>query len=241
MSVELRCRAPIALAGAAVVMLVTAAPVAVAGAAESQSTSRIAVTPQSARARIISTIAGGTGGPGAGRTIAAAGPCGVTSDGRNLYFAEWSGDLIRRLDQRSDALSTVAGTGTTGLNNPCAITTDPFGNVVYADTGNNVLRVIATRNGTFYGRSMRAGHSYVIGGSSFSGPDAVYADRHGNLLVSSQTTYQSDYGAEPGTAVVFVLAGAAEPSTGGQWCPVTSIPWQASSVPARLPTAAPPA
>ena len=200
-------RARITLAGAAVVILVTAAPAAAASAAGPEGRARNAVTPQSARAGIISTIGGGPGGPGAGRTIAVAGPCGVTSDGRNLYFTEWSGDRVRRLDQGSDALSTVVAAGTTGLNNPRAMTTDAAGNVVYADTGSSVLRVIAARNGMFYGRSMRAGHSYVIGGSSFSGPDAVRADRYGNLLVSSQTTYESDYGPEPGTAVVFVLAG----------------------------------
>ena len=188
-------------------MLVAVAPAAT-GAAGARGMASTAAMPQSARAGIISTIGGGLGGPGAGHTIAVDGPCGVTSDGRNLYVTEWSGDLVRRLDQRSDALVTAAGTGASGLRNPCAMTTDPFGNVVYADTGSNVLRVIAARNGTFYGRKMRAGRSYAIGGNSFSGPDAVYADRHGNLLVSSQTTYQSDYGPEAGTAVVFVLAGA---------------------------------
>ncbi len=211
-------RARIALAASSVAMLATASSVAMLVAAAPATAAIVgpaahglastAAKPQSARAGIISTIGGGPGGPGAGRAIAVDGPCGVTSDGRNLYLTEWSGDLVRRLDQRSDFLSTVAGTGGTRLHNPCAMTTDPFGNVVYADTGSNILRVTAARSGTFYGRTMRARRSYVIGGNSFSGPDAAYADRHGNLLVSSQTTYQSDYGPEAGTAVVFVLAGA---------------------------------
>jgi sugar lactone lactonase YvrE len=203
-----RRRANLAVIVAAAAMLVIAAPMAAAAATGSKASAGAAGTLASGRAGIISTVAGGLGGPGAGRTVAVAGPCGVTSDGRNLYFTEGSGNLVRGLDQGTDALTTVAGTGTTILSSPCAMTTDPSGNVVYADTGNNVLRVIAARNGTFYGRKMRAGRSYVIGGSSFTSPDAVAADRHGNLLVGSQTTYQTEDGPEPGTAVVFVLAGA---------------------------------
>jgi hypothetical protein len=185
----------IALAAGAAGLLITAAPPAAGSAAAA------ATAP---RAGIITTIAGGPGGPGAGRTIAVAGPCGVTSAGRNLYVTDWPDGLLRRLGESNDALSIVA----TGLSNPCAMTTDPAGNLVYASAGSSQLRVIAARNGTFYGRGMRAGRSYVIGGSSFTSPDAVAADRHGNLLVSSQTTYESDYGNVPGTAVVFVLAGA---------------------------------
>ena len=108
----IQSRTSIGLAVAAAVALVTAAP-AVAGATgfQGRSGTGTAVQPQSARAGLINTIVGGTGGPGTGRTIAAAGPCGVTSDGKNLYFTDASQDVVRRLNQGSDALSTVAGTG----------------------------------------------------------------------------------------------------------------------------------
>jgi len=159
-------------------------------------------------AGIIITVGGGPGGPAAGRTVSVNQPCGVTADRspKGLYVTDEGNDLVRRLNLSSGVLGTVAGVGPTGgprsLSSPCAVTTDRAGNVIFA--GGDV-RVIAARNGTFYGMRMRAGHSYVVGGTSFAAPVALAVDSHGNLLVASQTT-QGD--GDGGTAVVSVLAGA---------------------------------
>jgi hypothetical protein len=71
--------------------------------------------------------------------------------------------------------------------------------VVVADTGNDRVRVIAARTGTFYGRMMTSGDVYTIAGTGscgFSGdggpatkarvcsPVAVSTDHAGNLLVT---------------------------------------------------------
>ena len=150
------------LAAAAGVMLVVAGGAGTAGAAGTGPLSA------AAGAGVITTVAGGPGGPAAGGTVAVNQPCGVTSNSRGLYFTEWRNDVVRRLNLRSGVLGTVAGVGPTGgprsLSNPCAVTVDGAGNLIFADTGSNVVRVIAARNGVFYGKRMRAGRSYVVGG-----------------------------------------------------------------------------
>ena len=164
-----------------------------------------------ARAGVITTIAGGPGGPAPGRMIAVHQPCGVASDTRGLYMIERAGDRVRLLAPRSGLLTEVAGPGTamlTGLSSPCDVAVDAAGNLVFADTGNNVVRVIAAHRGVFYGKRMRAGHAYVVGGNVFASPEAVIVDGHGNLLMTSQTTYSNGYETTTGSAVIKVLAGA---------------------------------
>ncbi len=175
------------------------------------------------RAGVITTIAGGAGGPAAGRFVAVNGPCGVAFGNGAVYVTESAGNLVRRLDPGTGMLGTVDGNGggpTGALNNPCGAAVDAAGNLVFADTGNNVVRVKASRNGTFYGVRMQAGHVYIVaGGGAAHGapatravlltPTAVAVDRHGNLLVSSDTTTgQWPYNLASGSAVVQVVGGA---------------------------------
>ena len=202
------------VAAAAGVMVVVAGGTGTAGAAGTRPLSA------AARAGVITTAAGGPGGPAAGPTVSVNQPCGVTSYPKGLYFTEWANDVVRRLNLRSGVLGTVAGVGTTSgprsLNNPCAVTVDGARNLIFAETGSNVVRVIAARNGVFYGKRMRAGRSYVVGRSLFSSPDALSADGHGNVLVTSQTTYLDGSTA---SAVVSVLAGARGTFYGQQMVP----------------------
>jgi hypothetical protein len=163
-----------------------------------------------ARAGVITTVAGGVGGPAAGPKVAVNQPCGVASARSGVYVTESAGDVVRLLDPASGLLTTAAGNGPTGrhaLNDPCGVAVDAHGNLIVADTGGNELRAIAARSGVFYGKKMRAGHTYALGGSSFSGPEAVSVDRHGNLLVTSQKDGYAGTDALA-SAVVSVLAGA---------------------------------
>ena len=111
---------------------------------------------------------------------------------------------------------TVAGDGASGftgdggpatsaeLSDPQGIAVDQAGNLVFVDAGNSRLRVVAARNGTFYGQSMTAGDIYPVAGngSCDSGPagiggpalsaelcvgqsSAVAVDASGNLVLSS--------------------------------------------------------
>jgi hypothetical protein len=104
----------------------------------------------------------------------------------------------------------VAGTGMHGrsgdrgpaikaeLNTPEDMAVDHTGNLVIADTANSEIRVVAARNGTFYGRRMTAGDIYVVAGQNagFGGdggparaariarPFGEVVDAAGNLVIS---------------------------------------------------------
>jgi hypothetical protein len=186
---------------------------------------------RAARAGVITTVAGGVGGPAHGPRVALNGPCGVASSGKTVFVTESAANLLRSLNPASGTLRTVAGTATTGLdslsqpkttlNAPCSVAVDKAGNQVIANTGSNVVQVVAAKSGTFYGIRMRAGHRYVVAGggsthgtgateTTLSGLTAVAADGHGNLLLATGTTYQPS-GDEPGpgSAVLEVVAGSA--------------------------------
>ena len=75
----------------------------------------------------------------------------------------------------SNVITTVAGGGTKAptsgvvsvaatLGSPLSAVFDVHGNVVFADQNNNVISVVAASNGTFYGHSMLAGHTYNVAG-----------------------------------------------------------------------------
>ena len=158
----------------------------------------------SASGGIISTVAGGDGGPGPATSVAVS-PCGVAGAGGWLYIGD--GSMVRRVSAATGALTTVAGDNTAGpaddggtavssaISQACGTVLDRAGNLVIAD-GLRVL-VAATRTGTFYGRKMTAGDIYTIAGSGGQGSsgsggparkakfeilDGVAADRHGNVV-----------------------------------------------------------
>ena len=96
----------------------------------------------------------------------------------------------------SDVITTVA----TSLGSPLSAVFDSHGNVVFADQNNNVIRVAAAVNGTFYGHAMTAGHLYTIIGNGvdgdkgdgtsnlsaaeLSGPSAVAIDAQGDIVIT---------------------------------------------------------
>src|SRR5206468_7497875 len=55
------------------------------------------------------------------------------------------------------------------LNFPGAVAVDGAGNLVIADSGNNRVRVVAVKSGTFYGRPMTARHIYTVAGGGTGG------------------------------------------------------------------------
>jgi secreted PhoX family phosphatase len=71
---------------------------------------------------------------------------------------------------------TLAGNGTKGytndghaattaeINQPSGIAVDSSGNIIFADTGNNVVRMVAATTGTNYGISTTANYMYTVAG-----------------------------------------------------------------------------
>ena len=161
----------------------------------------------------------GDGGPAASAALTT---CGVTLDhSGNLLIADLGGSRIRVVAAGSGTfygqamtagdIYTVAGDGQFGftgeghlattvkLDAPSAVAVDGAGNLVISDSGNDRIRVVATRTGTYYGQAMTAKHIYTVAGNGtygFSGdggaataaeldsPDQTAVDGAGNLVIA---------------------------------------------------------
>jgi trimeric autotransporter adhesin len=174
-----------ALAAAA---LMVAALAGAGQAAAAAHPGRAAATGRAHRATagIISTVAGGVGGPGIATKVAMA-PCSVSFGNGNLYIADVKGQLttstdsaVREVDPSTGMLTTPAGTklpGPLGNGGPataaslgtCGTAVDQSGNLVIADFADNMIRVVAARAGTFYGQAMKAGDIYTVAGDGRHG------------------------------------------------------------------------
>ena len=164
-------------------------------------------------AGVISTVAGGVGGPGQATQVDVNTPCGVSSGGGRLYVAAFS--VVRQVNPATDWLTTPAGTPNApfGEGGPaasagmgaCGAAVDQRGNLVIADGLNERVRVVAASTGTFYGRAMTKGHIYTVAGTGtqgFSGdrgpatqaelnfPNGVAVDAAGNLLIADSGNYR---------------------------------------------------
>jgi hypothetical protein len=85
------------------------------------------------------------------------------------------------------------------------VTVDGSGNLVFVDSQNNRVRVVAVRSGTFYGAPMIAGDIYSIAGTGtagFSGdggpataaelhnPQGITLDSAGNVVITDTNNYR---------------------------------------------------
>jgi hypothetical protein len=184
-----------------------------------------AAAPAAAGPWKIRTVAGGDGGPGPALGINIGSPCAVSfADGR-LYLGNnfgVDGVLVRSISMQTGLLSTPAGAADAseagisgipardaGLSWACGITLDHAGDLVISDGmnfndgspagGDNLVRVVAARSGTRYGRPMTAGRIYTIAGdgaigfagdgglatrAELSGPAGLAVDPAGNVIVA---------------------------------------------------------
>ncbi len=72
----------------------------------------------------------------------------------------------------------------TMLNSPSGVAVDGAGNVYVADTGNNIVQVVAAATGeSLFGNTTTVGYIYNIG-SGFSRPQGVAVDGAGNVYVA---------------------------------------------------------
>jgi hypothetical protein len=157
---------------------------------------------------VISTVAGGVGGPGRATGVDVSFPCGVSFGAGALYIA--GGQTVRQVNPATDGLTTPAGTdaispvgdggpATAANVETCGVATDHDGNLLIANFADQRIQVVAARSGTFYGQAMIAHDIYTVAGTGtagFSGdggpatgaeldfPNAVAVDGAGNLVIA---------------------------------------------------------
>jgi hypothetical protein len=164
-----------------------------------------------AAAGVITTVAGGVGGPAKATTVGVNLPCGVAFDASTGTMYASSQDTVHAVKPQTDRLTPVAGNGSLGpqgdggpatgaaLTDQCGVALDAAGNLLIAETLGERVRVVAAGTGTFYGRPMTAGHIYTVAGTGapgFSGdggpataaklsdPNDVAVDGAGNLVIA---------------------------------------------------------
>jgi len=116
-------------------------------------------------------------------------PAGITTDGTNLYVADFDNHSIRKIVIATGAVTKLAGSGDFGsddgigsaasFNNPDGITTDGTNLYVTDFTGNLIRKiVIATQEvTTFAGTAGTAGAANGIGtAATFNGPNGITTD-----------------------------------------------------------------
>jgi hypothetical protein len=147
---------------------------------------------------VVTTLAGtGSHGSanGTGTSASFNAPFGVTTDGTNLYVADYGNHLIRKIVISTGAVTTLAGTGSSGsangtgtsasFNYPGGITTDGT-NLYVTDEQNHLIRkiVISTGAVTTVAGTGSSGSANGTGTSaSFHHPAGITTDGT-NLYVS---------------------------------------------------------
>ncbi|MEV0117243.1 SMP-30/gluconolactonase/LRE family protein [Streptomyces sp. NPDC050844] len=165
-----------------------------------------------AKAQTITTVAGngtraftGDGGSAVDATFSSPRGLAVDADG-NLYIADYYNNAVRRVDAKTQVLTTVAGTGPTtafsgdggpavkaSLASPSGVAVDGDGNLYIADNSNQRIRKVDAKTQTittvaggytsgFYGDGGPATHAV------FDYPDDVAVDGEGNPSTSPTAT-----------------------------------------------------
>ena len=180
---------------------------------------------------VVTTLAG-TGSSGAadnstGTSASFKDPMGITTDGTNLYVADFSNHLIRKIVISTGVVTTVAGklwggagdpgsangTGTSAsFYNPRGITTDGT-NLYVADKGNHLIRKIVISTGvvtTLAGTGASGSANGTGTSASFKGPCGITTD--GTNLYVSDTWNHRIRKIVISTGVVTTLAGGSHGS-----------------------------
>jgi sugar lactone lactonase YvrE len=158
---------------------------------------------------IITTVAGigepgscssGDGGPAASAGLLS--PHGMAVDGSgHLFFADESGNRIRRVALSTGIVTTVAGNGVSGfsgdggpatsssLSGPRGVAVDGSGHLFFADESNNRIRRVELSTGivtTVAGNGVSgfSGDGGPATSSSLSHPSGIAFDGSGNLLIA---------------------------------------------------------
>jgi sugar lactone lactonase YvrE len=142
----------------------------------------------------------------------------VDSEG-NLFIADMHNNVVRKVDQATAIITTVAGNGATGFDTPSGVTVDSEGNLLIADTGNNVVRKVDQATGiiTTVAGNGRFGFS-GDGGPAFDAqlaiPISVTVDSEGNLLIADGNNNRVRR-VDQATGIITTVAGNGAPGFSG--------------------------
>jgi sugar lactone lactonase YvrE len=137
----------------------------------------------------VTTLAGSSSGStdATGTSASFNGPRGITTDGTNLYVADYSNNRIRKIVIDNGTVTTLAGsssgfadaTGTSAsFNGPWGITTDGT-NLYVSDTENHRIRKIVISTGvvtTLAGQSDNGSTDATGTSASFNRPEGITTD-----------------------------------------------------------------
>lgn len=156
---------------------------------------------------IITTVAGtgtsgysGDGGPATSAQLGTPGGACLDRD-NNIYIPDYANHRIRKVSAATGIITTIAGTGANGytgdggpataatLSYPVSICRDLWGNILWAEYGNNVIRklnpttgVISTVAGT--GTNGYSGDNGPAIAAKLGQPNGVFADAAGVVYIS---------------------------------------------------------
>jgi trimeric autotransporter adhesin len=160
---------------------------------------------------IITTVAGvrtsaiyeyfsGDGGPATLATLYYPRDVAVDASG-NIYISDSGNNRIRMVTKSTGIITTVAGTGTAGykgdgglatsakLYSPDGITVDASGNIYFADSANNRIRMVTKSTGVISvaagdGTVGYAGNAVQASSARLYSPRGVTSDASGNIYIA---------------------------------------------------------
>lgn len=189
----------------------------------------------------ISTIAGngtkgysGDGGPALAASFNQPHEIRFDSAG-NLYVADMVNHAIRRIDAKTQIITTVAGTGKRGysgdggpanqamLNSPHSIQFGPDGSLYICDISNNVVRRVDLKTGLIHafagtGKPGLTPDGSPIAGTPLRAPRSIDFDRAGNLWLATREGNQV-FRFDLKAGIIHHIAGTGEPGFTGDGGP----------------------
>jgi DNA-binding beta-propeller fold protein YncE len=154
---------------------------------------------------------------------------------KNIYVAERDNHIVRKIDDKTHIISTVAGTGVAGfsgdggpatkaqLRQPHSIAFDPQGRLLICDLGNHRIRRVNLMTGiieTYAGTGERkpTPDGSPVAGTPLNGPRTMALDPQGNIYLALREG-NAILRIDPKTRTIHHIAGTGEKGYAGDGGP----------------------